>query len=110
MVRIVYMTAEDVSQASRIAKALVQRRLAACVNIIDGMRSIYEWDGTPQEAHEVVMIAKTHEDCLPELEKMVKEMHSYDCPCILELTVSGGNTAFCDWVSSQVGPASVPDD
>lgn len=104
-IRIVYMTAGNVDEASRIAKALVQRRLAACVNIIDGIRSIYEWEGTLQDEREVVMIAKTHADCLPELEEAVKSIHSYDCPCIVELAVSGGNNAFLDWVGAQVGPA-----
>ncbi len=110
-IRIVYMTAGNVDEASRIAKALVQRRLAACVNIIDGIRSIYEWEGTLQDEREVVMIAKTHADCLPELEEAVKGMHSYDCPCIVGLAVSGGNNAFLDWVRAQVDPAaSVTDD
>ncbi len=104
-IRIVYMTAGNVDEASRIAKVLVQRRLAACVNIIDGIRSIYEWEGTLQDEREVVMIAKTHADCLPELEEAVKSMHSYDCPCIVELALSGGNNAFLDWVGAQVGPA-----
>jgi periplasmic divalent cation tolerance protein len=109
-IRIVYMTAGNMDEASRIAKALVQRRLAACVNIIDGMRSVYEWEGTIQEEGEVVMIAKTHADCLPELEEAVKSIHSYDCPCIVGVAVCGGNNAFLDWVREQVGPASVKDD
>lgn len=109
-IRIVYMTAGNVDEASRIAKALVQQRLAACVNIIDGMRSVYEWKGTLQEEREVVMIAKTHADCFPDLVKAVKEMHSYDCPCIVGLDVSGGNNAFLDWIRAQVGPESVKND
>ena len=109
-IKIVYMTAGNVDEASRIAKALVQRRLAACVNIIDGIRSVYEWEGILQDEREVVMIAKTHADCLPELVEAVKGMHSYDCPCIVGLPVSGGNNAFLDWVRAQVAPASVKDD
>ncbi len=101
-IKLVYMTAGDPDEASLLAKALVQKRLAACVNIIDGMRSVYEWEGKIQEAREVVMIAKTHADCLPELEKAVKDMHSYDCPCIVGVDVSGGNNAFLDWVAAQV--------
>nr|WP_320190003.1 divalent-cation tolerance protein CutA [uncultured Desulfobacter sp.] len=109
-IRIVYMTAGNVDEASRIAKALVQRRLAACVNIIDGVRSIYEWEGTLQDEPEVVMIAKTHTDCLPELAAAIKEMHSYNCPCFVDLAVSGGNSEFLDWVRGQVGPSPVTDD
>ena len=109
-IRIVYMTAGNVDEASRIAKALVQQRLAACVNIIDGMRSVYEWKGTLQEEREVVMIAKTHADCFPDLVEVVKGMHSYDCPCIVGLDVSGGNDAFLAWITTQVGPESIKND
>ena len=108
-ISIVYMTAGNMDEASRIAKTLVQRRLAACVNIIDGMRSVYEWEGTLQDEREVVMIAKTHADCLHELVEAVKGMHSYDCPCIVELGVAGGNNAFLDWVGAQVGALPVKD-
>lgn len=106
-IKMVYMTAGNMDEASRIAKALVQRRLAACVNIIDGMRSVYEWEGTLEEAREVVMIAKTHAHCLPELEEAVKGMHSYDCPCIVGVDVSDGNNEFLDWVRAQVNPGSI---
>ncbi|WP_020588429.1 divalent-cation tolerance protein CutA [Desulfobacter curvatus] len=104
-IKMIYMTAGNMDEASRIAKVLVQRRLAACVNIIDGMRSIYEWEGDIQDEREVVMIAKTRADRLPELEETVKGIHSYDCPCIVELAVSGGNNAFLDWVGKQVDTA-----
>lgn len=104
MIKLVYMTAGNLDEASQIANALVQKRLAACVNIIDGMRSVYEWKGNIQEDQEVVMIAKTHADCLPDLKKAVKDMHSYDCPCIVAVDVSGGNNAFLDWVTAQVAP------
>jgi periplasmic divalent cation tolerance protein len=109
-ISIVYMTAGNTDEAARIAKTLVQRRLAACVNIIDGMHSIYEWEGTLQDEREVVMIVKTHADCLSELVEAVKAMHSYDCPCIVELAVSGGNNAFLNWVGAQVGPLPAKDD
>ena len=109
-IKIVYMTAGNMDEASRIAKALVQRRLAACVNIIDGMRSVYEWKGTLHEEREVVMIAKTHADYLPDLVEAVKGMHSYDCPCIVGLDVHDGNNAFLDWIRAQVGPASATND
>ena len=109
-ISIVYMTAGNTDEAARIAKTLVQRRLAACVNIIDGMRSVYEWEGTLQDEREVVMIAKTHTDCMPELVEAVKAMHSYDCPCIVELAVSGGNNAFIDWVGMQIDPPPVKDE
>lgn len=109
-ISIVYMTAGNSDEAVRIANALIQRRLAACVNIIDGMRSIYEWEGTLQDEREVVMIAKTNPDCLPALVEAVKVLHSYDCPCIVELQATGGNNAFLDWVNAQVDPSLVKDE
>ena len=105
-VSVVYMTAGSMNEAERIAKTLVQQQLAACVNIIDGMRSVYEWHGILQEDHEVVMIAKTRSDRLTDLMDAVKALHSYECPCILEFKVSDGNSAFLDWIDSRVGSKS----
>lgn len=90
-------------EAERIARTLIRRRLAACVNIIDGMRSVYEWDGALQVDREVVMIAKTRSDHLSELTAAVKALHSYDCPCILEFEASAGNPDFLEWIGKQVG-------
>ena len=101
-VSVVYMTAGSMDEAARIGKALVQRRLAACVNIIDGMRSFFEWDGSLQDDREVVMIAKTRSSRVAEMIDAVKALHSYDCPCIIELSVTGGNRAFLDWIGKQV--------
>lgn len=108
--RMVYMTASNMDEAAQIAKTLIHRRLAACVNIIDGVRSLYEWDGTVQDEPEVVLIAKTHTGCLPALVDAVKSQHSYECPCIVALAVSGGNNAFLDWVNTQVDPQLVEDE
>ena len=76
--------------------------MAACVNLLENMRSVYRWEGAVQEDTEVVLIAKTTESRFPELVETVKAMHSYDCPCIVGLPVSGGNRAFLDWVRDQV--------
>jgi periplasmic divalent cation tolerance protein len=96
-------------EAARIGKTLVQERLAACVNIIDGMRSLYEWGGSLQDDREVVMIVKTRSGRVAELTEAVKAIHSYDCPCIVELPVSGGNSAFLDWIGKQVDSPSSED-
>lgn len=108
-VSIVYITAGSMDEAARIGKMLVQERLAACVNIIDGMRSLYEWDGTLQDDREVVMIVKTRSSRVAELTSAVKAIHSYDCPCVVELPVSGGNSAFLDWIGKQVDSPSSED-
>ena len=108
-VSIVYMTAGSSDEAARIAKALVRQRLAACVNIIDGMRSFYEWDGALQDDREVVMIAKTRTSRVDELVEAVKALHGYDCPCIVALAATGGNQAFLSWIERQVESQSSED-
>jgi periplasmic divalent cation tolerance protein len=80
----------------------VVARLAACVNILDNMNSFYMWQGEVQDDTEVVIIAKTTEDRVPALIEKVTALHSYDCPCIVAIPVSGGNQAFLDWVAAEV--------
>ncbi len=98
----IYITAGSKSEAAKIGKELVTAGLAACVNILDNMSSIYLWQGEIQEDTEVVMIAKTTEDCLSQLIEKVESMHSYDCPCIVSLPVLGGHQPFLDWVAEEV--------
>jgi periplasmic divalent cation tolerance protein len=94
----VYATAGDTAEARRIARAVVEERLAACANILDGMRSVYWWEGKVQEGSEAVLILKTTEDRLAALLARVKALHSYDCPCIEALPVVAGHQPFLDWV------------
>ena len=101
-VNLVYMTAGSIDEARSIGKALVESKLAACVNIIEPMHSIYVWEGELQEDTEVVMIAKTTEGRLNELIETVKSLHSYDCPCVLAIPVPKGNKAFLDWIAESV--------
>jgi periplasmic divalent cation tolerance protein len=98
----VYMTATDTAEARKIGKALVESDSAACVNIIDGMLSIYRWKGEVQEDREVVLIAKTTAEKTAQLKKKVVEIHSYDCPCILVFPVSDGHAPFLQWIEDQV--------
>ena len=97
-----YMTAGSKDEAARIGKALVEARLAACVNVIDNMSSIYLWEGNIQEDLEVVMIAKTVESKVPAVVEKVKSLHSYECPCIVSLPATGGHQAFLDWIAESV--------
>ena len=98
---IVYITARDKEEAQSIGRTLVEARLAACVNVIDGMKSLYWWDAAIQEDHEAVLIAKTKESLLPELVDKVNSIHSYDCPCVISWPISGGNRAYLDWLASE---------
>jgi periplasmic divalent cation tolerance protein len=101
-VNFIYMTAGSREEARNIGKELVAAGLAACVNILDNMNSFYKWQGEIQDDTEAVIIAKTTEDRVPALIEKVKALHSYDCPCIVAIPVSGGNQAFLDWVAAEV--------
>ena len=101
-VNFIYMTAGSREEARKIGKELVISRLAACVNIWDKMNSFYMWQGKVQDDTEVVMIAKTAENRVPALVEKVKSLHSYECPCIVSIPISGGNQAFLDWIAEEV--------
>ena len=103
---IAYITANSSDQAWRIGRALVQARLAACVNVIPGMNSIYWWEGEIQEDAEMIVIAKTRESLLPKLIETVKSIHSYDCPCIIAVPVLGGNPDYLDWIGRETAPSA----
>ena len=97
----VYMTAGSIEEAKSIGRILVGQNLAACVNLLENMTSIYKWGGKLEEDQEVVMIAKTRKTLIPKLIETVKSQHSYDCPCILELSVQGGDPVFLRWIETE---------
>ena len=98
----IYMTAGSKSEAQKIAEALVESRLAACVNIIDNMQSIYRWEEEIQQDTEVVLIAKTTDDLISQLIEKVIALHSYDCPCIGSLPILEGYPPFLNWIKEEV--------
>ena len=97
----VYITAGSVEEAKSIGQILVGQNLAACVNLLENMTSIYKWEEKLEESQEVIMIAKTRKTLMPKLIEIVNSIHSYDCPCILELPVQSGNPDFLSWIKSQ---------
>ena len=97
----VYMTVGSFEEAKSIGQILVGQNLAACVNLLENMTSIYKWDEKLDESKEVIMIAKTSKTLMPKLIETVNSHHSYDCPCILELPIQGGNPDFLSWIESQ---------
>lgn len=99
--RLVYITTDGPEEAKSIGRALVEARLAACVNILDPMTSMYWWEGKVEEGRETVLIAKTRADLVAALTDKVIELHSYDCPCVVALPVSAGNPGFLDWIVSE---------
>ena len=97
----VYMTAGSIEEAKSIGQILVVQNLVACVNLLENMTSIYKWEEKLEESKEVIMIAKTSKTLMPKLIETVNSLHSYDCPCILELPIQGGNPDFLSWIKSQ---------
>lgn len=95
---LVYMTAGSADEAERIGRDLVEVRLAACVNILPGMRSIYRWEGAVETGAEAVLIAKTCADRFDALRERVRAIHSYRTPCIVELPVGRGDAPYLDWI------------
>jgi periplasmic divalent cation tolerance protein len=101
----VYMTAESMDQAKTIARELISARLAACVNILDHMQSLYWWEGKVEESGEVVVLAKTRAELLPTLTERVQAVHSYDCPCIVSWPITDGHQPFLDWIEQETASA-----
>ena len=97
-VNFIYITAGSMEEARTIGNKLVSDRLAACVNIIDNVSSMYWWEGEVQDDKEVILIAKTKESLVSELVEKIRSMHSYSCPCIVSLPILNGNRAFLNWV------------
>jgi periplasmic divalent cation tolerance protein len=102
-VRIVLTTTANPGAASRLARTLVEERLAACVTILPGALSIYRWKGQVETADEVMLLLKTTEDRLAALEKRLKELHSYETPEFLVLKIEVGSEEYLAWLRDSVG-------
>jgi periplasmic divalent cation tolerance protein len=97
----VYTTYPSLVEAERIGQAVLERRLAACVNILPGMISHYWWAGKIERGEEVVMIVKTRATLAEAVRAAVKELHSYDTPAILVLPIEGGEPGYLDWMMAE---------
>lgn len=102
---IAYVTTKDREEALRIGKALVDERLAACANVMDGMQSIYRWEGRVEEASESVLIIKSVESRAQAIIDRVKSMHSYECPCVAIWPLTDGNPQYLEWIRKESGDA-----
>jgi len=95
---IALVTAPNKDEASRIASLLVTERLAACVNIISGVESVYRWQGEVTSDTETLMIIKTTGERYLELERRVKELHSYSTPEVIAFKIERGSNAYLQWL------------
>jgi periplasmic divalent cation tolerance protein len=97
----VYVTVPSDVLAQKIASAVVSERLAACANIIPGMKSVYRWQGKIGQRDEVVLVFKTQEKLFPAVEAKVKALHSDETPCIVALPIMKGNKSFLQWIETE---------
>lgn len=98
---LVYTTWPDAAAAEAAGRDLVTAKLAACVNILPGMISVYAWRGTIERAEEVVMIVKTAADQAAAVAGAIRSAHPYETPAILTLPVAGGDAAYLAWISAE---------
>lgn len=102
-VRIVFCTIDSVDAARKLARRLVEDRLAACVNIIENVTSVYKWEDRIEEDAELLLVIKTRDGRLRELMERIRELHPYDVPEILSWPVQRGSRPYLDWVVAETG-------
>lgn len=95
---VIFITTANKKEAGKISSALVDKRLAACVNIIPPVYSIFRWQGKVDKGKEYLLIVKSRKSLLPKLIKLVKSLHSYKVPEIIALPIIGGNKEYLDWL------------
>jgi periplasmic divalent cation tolerance protein len=100
---VVLSTAPERETADRLAGMLVGSGLAACVNLLPGISSVYVWEGKTQRDAEVLMIVKTTEARVSEVVGLIELEHPYDCPEAVVLDVAGGSRSYLDWIAATVG-------
>ena len=100
---IAFSTAGSPEEARRIATALVDEQLAACVNITDPIHSIYRWQGTTESAAESLMIIKTRASLLPAIELRLHDLHSYEVPELVAVPIAKGAQSYLDWLRASTG-------
>ena len=98
---IAHVTAPNEEEASKISRTVVEERLAACVNIIKSVRSIYRWQGQIEDEQEVLMIIKTRRTLFERLQGRVKELHSYSVPEIIGVPVTEGSEEYLNWLGQE---------
>ncbi len=98
---LIYVTAGSRDEALTVGRGLVEARLVACANVLDGATSLYWWQGAVQQESEAVLVAKTRTELVPAVIAKASELHSYNCPCVVALPIADGNPAFLDWIRAE---------
>ena len=97
---VVLVTAGSNEEGRRIGRAMVEERLAACVNVVGPIRSIYRWEGAVEEAEEHLLVMKARTADVPALTARVRALHSYDVPEVVALPLTGGSEAYLAWLAA----------
>lgn len=100
--RVVLTTCGSLEEARTIARALVERQLAACANIVPQVESVYRWKGEVETATEWLLVIKTTVDAFDRLRDALNELHSYEIPECVELAIEDGNAAYLEWIGESV--------
>jgi periplasmic divalent cation tolerance protein len=100
--QLVLSTAGSEEEARKIARALVERRLAACVNIIPQIQSIYRWQGKVEDSREWSLLIKTNADLFPAVRDTIRELHSYDLPECIAINIADGSKEYLEWLDNSV--------
>jgi periplasmic divalent cation tolerance protein len=100
---LVLVTVPNARTADKLGEALVGERLAACVNIVDGVRSIYRWQGKVQRDDELLCVCKTTRECFERLRARVIELHPSEVPEVVALPIELGHAAYLEWIRASVG-------
>ena len=100
--RIILTTAGSAEEARKIATALVEQRLAACVNIVPQVESVYRWQDKVETAREWLLVIKTSQKRYKAIEKAIRELHSYELPEVVSVAIEGGSKDYLKWLAGQV--------
>jgi periplasmic divalent cation tolerance protein len=103
---VVMVTTNGVPQGKRIARALVEGKLAACVNLVAPVRSVYRWEGKLAENRECLLIIKTTRGRFDELRAAVEKLHSYSVPEVIALPIVDGAENYLNWIAASVNPSA----
>jgi periplasmic divalent cation tolerance protein len=101
--RVVLSTAGSEEEARKIGRYLVERQLAACVNLIPRIESIYRWQGKVESSHEWLLLIKTSADQFPAVRDAVQELHSYELPECIAVSIDDGSSEYLDWLGDSLG-------
>jgi periplasmic divalent cation tolerance protein len=99
---VVFSTCASAEEGQRVARTLVEKRLAACVNVIPGIRSVYRWNDAIEDEEEVLLLIKTSRALFEELREEIERLHSYEVPEVIALSIVDGSERYLSWMTREL--------